>query len=159
MQFSDDESLSWADALLEFSFLSPLPESDLTLARSARSGGVLYLLRLRPFAGAIVGYTLLARRTQTWSARAVVRAPGLEGGPPAGIDPDPRRAAELTRPDVLEPLTGALAWLQVEGPWRVIGISRAGEVSTVEAILALGAQLFPLISEPDEFAGGLEWNI
>lgn len=166
-------TLPWREALSRFSFLASLPSAEppiaeVTVTTRARAGGAHFLLRFgrkeeqhseeqQAGASGSLGYTLLARRTQTWSARAIVRPAQLVGGPPVGDDPDPRKVTELSRPEVLEPLAEASAWLQVEGPWRVLGVESGSDA--VARITALGEVIFPRIAEPDEFAGGLEWNI
>ncbi len=145
--------------LRELPFLSTLADSIPT----SRWGGSIdgaeaSLIALRAPAGRVLGYTLLARRSAAWSARAIVRPDGLRGGPPAG-GPDPRRLAELGRPELVAALARASAWLHCEGPWRVVGTPALASAAAFERLAAVQAELPTLAPEPSEFSGGLEWNV
>ena len=63
----------------------------------------------------------------------------------------------------MKALTAASAWLHVEGPWRVLGMEGCavapGEEEMLNRLLDLALEIFPQIPEPDEFSGGLEWNV
>lgn len=143
----------------ELPFLSTLTDSVPTSRWGGSiDGAEVNLIALRAPAGKVLGYTLLARRSAAWSARAIVRPDGLQGGPPAG-GPDPRRLEELGRPELVAALARASAWLHCEGPWRVVGTPRLASAATLERLAAVQAELPNLAPEPNEFSGGLEWNV
>jgi len=149
----------------EFPFLASLPPGRTRHGLAAESAADHCLVHL-PADDPSLGYTLLARRVGIWSARALVLPP-IGGGvaPPrpqlVGEDQDPRRAKALAVPALREALAADEVWLLVEGPWRVLGWQGpAGEIpGRLERVIAAGPRVLPAIPEPDEFSGGLEWNV
>ena len=163
VQFAPAETVEWNVALGAFPFLHGLPPTSVTVEAALPPAGSLQILTLAPTPAAPLGYTLLARRTASWSARALLIPEPLTSGPQLGPDPDPRRAAQIGTSTIRDALTAAHAWLHVEGPWRVIGIEgqaiAPGEGESLSRLLDLALEIFPQIPEPDEFSGGLEWNV
>ena len=165
-RFEEMVALDEEEARRDFPFLAALPPGLITRARAARPDGPWTILVLRPAETPLVGYTLLARRAASWSARAVVVPPGLTplargAAPSPDDDPDPRRAEALATDELIAALDDAQAWFLVEGPWRVVGRAVASRdlAEATAAWIPLGERIFPLVTEPDEFAGGLEWYV
>jgi hypothetical protein len=124
----------------------------------SRAGAQSVLLTMRASSGTVLGYTLLAWRAPAWSARVILRAKKLRGGPPEG-SPDQQRFAKLDRAPLRTALATAGAWLHIEGPWRVVAIPEPVSPRVVARLEKLSKEVATLVPEPDEFAGGLEWNV
>jgi len=120
----------------------------------------LILLSIRSPDSAKLGYTLLARRMESWSARVFVCGQEIPETPEMGKDPDPRLTQQYEQQTLLvESLTTSAAWLLVEGPWRVVGTSPGRSGESVSRLVTLEEKLTDLMPESDDFGGGLEWNV